>query len=155
MKTKFFLISLALAAVCMTSCVPKGENVFWALIMRSNDTLLVDYPVTAHDSQGRPIPSSKKVSFETIVVNRDTVFDGGNITKDGMDVSNIEIQVSRLTSHDDVKVLFLTLTLIPLGMLDGGVIVNEHLLDSMMTEHGVIIPVDQDQITIPIAAPSY
>ena len=147
----FFACCLALF---LTSCVHnEGEYVGWVLFLQDNDTVTVDYPVTVFGSSGHAVFSNKKVDFETVEVKGDTTIEGSNVAVNGVDFTNIEVHVTRQTRHDAVHILFIRDICLPFnmyGIKDGQYVIDQQVLDSMMNLYSVILPIDQEQITVPI-----
>lgn len=155
MKIQRYLFSLLCCmAVCLTSCVHnEGEYVGWVLFLQDNDTVTVDYPITVFGSSGHAVFSNKKVDFETVEVKGDTTIEGSNVAVNGVDFTNIEVHVTRQTRHDAVHILFIRDICLPFnmyGIKDGQYVIDQQVLDSMMNLYSVILPIDQEQITVPI-----
>ena len=153
MKIQRYLFSLLCCmAVCLTSCVHnEGEYVGWVLFLQESDTVTVDYPVTVFGCGGHAVFSNKKVDFETVEVKGDTLIEGWNTAVNGVDFTNIEVHVTRQTHHNAVRILFVQGISLPWNIrseIKHGH--NQHVLDSMMNLYGVILPIDQEQITVPI-----
>ena len=148
-KKIYFKLFIGVIIFAMTSCIPHERPVVhWLLYVQSQDTLLLNYPVTVFDSDGLAIPSNKEIKFQTMIVKSDTFEMGVNTTFNGLDFSNIELHLARFTHHDDVRVLFIRERLFPLNILNNDFSVNYSPLDSMMNIYGVTLPADQDQISV-------
>ena len=151
--SKLFCCVLCLA-LFLTSCdIGYGKFVHWKLFLQTKDTITVDYPTSILKPNGRYVYSCDKVDFETIEVKKDTFIVGDNVTSSEVDFTNIEVHITRQTNHDAVKILFIRNELLPLNISyiqDGKYMINQQALDSMMNLYGVILPIDQEQITVPI-----
>ncbi len=160
-KSCIFLSALCTVLCFMSSCGDYYHYKYavdWLVCIQTSDTVNVVCPVTVYNCQGYPIVSSKELDYKTIEVHADTAFSGHNTTKNWQDFTNIELTVSRLTYNDSVRILFIHNRLIPHDLfipysntetktyLD----INQQSLDSMMNIYSVTLPVDQEQITIPL-----
>ena len=145
----FFACCLALF---LTSCVHnEGVDVSWILFLQESDTVTVDYPVTVVGCGGHAVFSNKKVDCEIVEVKGDTMIEGWNTAVNGVDFTNIEVHITRQTHHNAVRILFVQDISLPWNIrseIKHGH--NQHVLDSMMNLYGVILPIDQEQITVPI-----
>ena len=128
------------------SCDPwAGYGQFWLLYVKGNDTLSVEYPLHIYSKKH----AFYKNTYQTIEVSKDTLFVGDSRLHNGLNIDNLELQVTRVTKHEDVKILFLIDELWPYHMFDSEDLLYRHALDSMMDIYGVTMPVNKDLMTVP------
>ena len=110
MKPKLCIISLiGILFLSLTACggihLDGAYDFRWVLYIKSNDSLLVEYPCDAPYKNEHPITADKEVRWEIMEVYKDT-FQRGENWIHGRNLTNVEVHVYRQTSKEDVKMFF-------------------------------------------------
>ena len=153
MKTKFIIISLlGVFYLSMISCggirLDGVHSLRWGLYIKSNDSLLVEYPCDAPYKNEHPITADKEVRWEIMDVYKDT-FQRGENWIHGRNLTNVEVHVYRQTSKEDVKMFFVQKAMI-YDMYNSDSSPRYNILDSLMDIYGVTMPANQSTLTLPI-----
>ncbi|MBO4250676.1 MAG: hypothetical protein J5884_05400 [Paludibacteraceae bacterium] len=154
MKPKLFIISLlGILLFSMTSCpgvnLDGGGFFGWGLYVKTNDSLLVEYPEIARQNE-HSITSDKEVRWKTMEVHKDTFRPGANWIH-GIDLTNVEVHVYRQTSKENVRIFFIHDNIYG-NIYNPDNSYNYHVLDSLMDVYGVTMPANQSALILPITS---
>ena len=145
---------IGLISIILTSCFGVESNpghiLAWLSYVKTDDTILIEFPVTVYNDDHHPIRSDKQVAFETQKFWCDTFIGGTNWVRTRRNADNIELHVSRITAHKDVEIFFIDDELRPLNLYTADLSYKYHVMDSLMDVYGVTMPVNKDLMTVPI-----
>ncbi|MBO4249809.1 MAG: hypothetical protein J5884_00985 [Paludibacteraceae bacterium] len=155
MKPKLCIISLiGILFLSLTACggihLDGAYDFRWVLYIKSNDSLLVEYPCDAPYKNEHPVTADKEVRWKTLEVYKDTFQRGANWIHD-RNLTNVEVHVYRQTSNEDVRILFCQKA-ITYDMFNPDGFPIYHILDSLMDVYGVTMPANQSALILPVTS---